>query len=278
MMPFSQLLPMTAVDEQAITAFYNGNPAVNNFGFSSAGSMDSGYGDVDPFDKLTFYDTTTDMNLFQKYNVTTADGVVPGSFDNLAFPPAVNQQQESRLSPYSNSPALVTSFQPSLAPLHVYMPFSSPSMSEDGRTGSGCGSRSSVSPSHDGMMFDNEPSHQRRPFWSESSPSLKRRATDALTDAQTVVKEEPIQKTTPSRGRPRKRIPHTAVERRYRENLNSHLEKLRAAVPNLTAAQRRKSSDGADPLKPSKCEVLMGAVEYIQRLEAENERLKQKKR
>ena len=74
----------------------------------------------------------------------------------------------------------------------------------------------------------------------------------------------------PNRGRgsKRQRIPHTAVERRYRENLNAHLEKLRQTVPSLAA---RKGSgggssgkgDGGEGVKPSKCEILHGAIEYI---------------
>jgi hypothetical protein len=76
--------------------------------------------------------------------------------------------------------------------------------------------------------------------------------------------------------RGRKRIPHTAVERRYRENLNLHLDNLRHAVPHVQAAQRRRASDVNDPMKPSKCEVLVGALEYIQRLENENKILNQK--
>jgi hypothetical protein len=96
--------------------------------------------------------------------------------------------------------------------------------------------------------------------------------------------------TMPStRGRKRQRIPHTAVERRYRENLNAHLERLRQTVPAL--ASRRASggiplmggghrasepstvpvvallSDGA---KPSKCEILNGAIEHIGAIEREN--------
>lgn len=104
--------------------------------------------------------------------------------------------------------------------------------------------------------------------------------------------------TAPNRGRKRQRIPHTAVERRYRENLNAHLERLRQTVPSL--ASRRTSgaiplmsnhhqpgsghrasepipvvallSDGA---KPSKCEILNGAIEHIGAVERENGALRE---
>ncbi|KAK5172646.1 uncharacterized protein LTR77_002766 [Saxophila tyrrhenica] len=66
------------------------------------------------------------------------------------------------------------------------------------------------------------------------------------------------------RGRKRQRIPHTAVERRYRENLNAHLEKLRQTVPTLAS---KKGPGGGkvegEGVKPSKCEILHAAIEYI---------------
>jgi hypothetical protein len=67
------------------------------------------------------------------------------------------------------------------------------------------------------------------------------------------------------RGRKRQRIPHTAVERRYRENLNAHLEKLRQTVPSLAARKGAGGSkvEGGEGVKPSKCEILHGAIEYI---------------
>ncbi|KAM0714035.1 hypothetical protein Q7P37_010999 [Cladosporium fusiforme] len=108
--------------------------------------------------------------------------------------------------------------------------------------------------------------------------------------------------TASNRGRKRQRIPHTAVERRYRENLNAHLERLRQTVPSLAS---RRSSSGvlslasnnapnnahsghrasepstapvatllADGAKPSKCEILNGAIEHIGAVERENAALR----
>lgn len=117
---------------------------------------------------------------------------------------------------------------------------------------------------------DRQPQRQTR----KRPGTLKRMATDTSIEGRPASVEHST--TKEGRGRNRKRIPHTAVERRYRENLNLHLEKLRCTVPNLQAAHRRRSSDVNDPMKPSKCEVLMGAVEYIKRLESEVARLKKK--
>jgi hypothetical protein len=75
------------------------------------------------------------------------------------------------------------------------------------------------------------------------------------------------------------RLPHNQVERKYREGLNSELERLRRAVPTLP-----HSEDGGimGQPKPSKAMVLSSAIDYIRSIEkerdalrAENETLKQ---
>ena len=77
------------------------------------------------------------------------------------------------------------------------------------------------------------------------------------------------------RGRKRQRIPHTAVERRYRENLNAHLDKLRQAVPTLASRNvPGKGADRGEGAKPSKCEILSGAIEHIGSIDRENVALK----
>lgn len=80
-----------------------------------------------------------------------------------------------------------------------------------------------------------------------------------------------------NRGRKRQRIPHTAVERRYRENLNAHLDKLRQTVPTLASRNGPGAGKGADRgegAKPSKCEILSGAIDHIGSLARENAALK----
>lgn len=86
-------------------------------------------------------------------------------------------------------------------------------------------------------------------------------------------------KSSSTRGaRKRQRIPHTAVERRYRENLNAHLERLRQTVPTLASRQTQGTSSTGQPTiiesaKPSKCEILNGAIEHIGTLNRENQTL-----
>lgn len=83
-----------------------------------------------------------------------------------------------------------------------------------------------------------------------------------------------ITKASKSRGNKRARIPHTAVERRYRENLNAHLDKLRQNVPALAAPSRHMSSASEGGVKPSKCEILNGAIDHISLLSRENAALR----
>lgn len=271
-MPYNQLFQMNATGEQSLPNYFAQNPPTHEFGVPSAGSLDSGYEEVDPFDKSRQYRNANNLD-FDSACAMNPNGTASIDFGVFGYEPPIVQRNSSDFGNYQD---LATSFQPILDPPNPYPQYHpSPSIdttSEDGRTAS----LSSESPRQGPIGLDVSPRLPQQPFWSSGAAALKRNGTDSSAEINRATEERVVPKTAPSRGRPRKRIPHTAVERRYRENLNAHLEKLRAAVPNLTAAQRRKSNEGADPMKPSKCEVLMGAVDYIKRLEAENERLKQK--
>lgn len=112
----------------------------------------------------------------------------------------------------------------------------------------------------------------RRSTNVSGTPSIKRSGSED-EDEEYVPGEE-----VKPRGRKRQRIPHTAVERRYRENLNAHLDKLRQTVPSL--ASKRPAGGALKPgeivgegVKPSKCEILNGAIEHIGALGKENSAL-----
>jgi len=62
-------------------------------------------------------------------------------------------------------------------------------------------------------------------------------------------------------------MPHTEVERKYREKLNAELERLRRAVPMLP--QSDATDTGA--VKPSKSMVLAVAIDYIKELERQRD-------
>lgn len=68
-----------------------------------------------------------------------------------------------------------------------------------------------------------------------------------------------------------KRQPHHEVERKYREGLNAGLERLRMSVPTLLHLD---SQSGDSLPRPSKATVLASAIDYIQQVEMECDRLR----
>lgn len=226
-------------------------------------SMDSGYAgdDADPFEnnglcsdfKMAFVQpVTATVPNFETYSFVTNEQQVNGpgqTFMPVDYTAPLthnfnSMKQEVTMAHSPNTPTLVTDDAISVK-------------SEDGFSDAA----SPKDTTHPRSQMPRRPDTIRR---TVTEPSIENRSGS-------------VQRTALKEGRRgRKRIPHTAVERRYRENLNSHLENLRRAVPHVQAAQRRRASDVNDPMKPSKCEVLLGALEYIQRLEKENEELKRR--
>lgn len=92
---------------------------------------------------------------------------------------------------------------------------------------------------------------------------------------------------TPQRPmRPHRRIPHTIIERRYRDNLNTQIETLRLTLPSLknaylcSSSSSSSSSAGATidvedaalpPRLPSKAMIIATAATYIKELESERD-------
>ncbi|WPG99437.1 topoisomerase 1-associated factor 1 [Acrodontium crateriforme] len=102
-------------------------------------------------------------------------------------------------------------------------------------------------------------------------PRQKRDSTSEKPPSKQSNKDLSKKSTSPTRTRRRPRIPHTDVERRYRENLNAHLDKLRTMVPgHRNSAVQGEGIIASDALKLSKCEVISAAVSHIGNLEREN--------
>lgn len=145
----------------------------------------------------------------------------------------------------------------------------------------------SPSSSHSGISPQVPAAHleAERPGYGRSltDPSQKRRATAPAAarakqtssdedDEDFIPAPEEAAKSGGGKGRKRQRIPHTAVERRYRENLNAHLDKLRQTVPSL--APRKGPGKEGEGVRPSKCEILSGAIDHIGAMDRENAALK----
>lgn len=86
--------------------------------------------------------------------------------------------------------------------------------------------------------------------------------------------------------RPHRRIPHTIIERRYRDNLNTQIETLRLTLPSLKNAYLCSSSSSSaggggatidvedaalPPRLPSKAMIIATAATYIKELESERD-------
>jgi hypothetical protein len=71
------------------------------------------------------------------------------------------------------------------------------------------------------------------------------------------------------------RVPHSLVERRYRNHLNDQIEALRLVVPLVRDdANVPNVEDSSVPLRPvSKAEVVSAATTYIESLESDKARL-----
>ena len=167
----------------------------------------------------------------------------PAPSSHLQLPDKVRQRLGPMHSPHSSHA--------SLSPVPAPLPM--PSDLRGGMTG-----------------LPTPPERHRSSTTSSASSFIKGRAISE--DADYFPAED-----ASKRGRKRQRIPHTAVERRYRENLNAHLEKLRQTVPTLASrnvAGAGKGADRAEGAKPSKCEILSGAIDYIGTTERENTSLK----
>jgi hypothetical protein len=97
-----------------------------------------------------------------------------------------------------------------------------------------------------------------------AEPSPKRRMK-----TQGRPKQDPIATHVPgapNESQPTTRIPHNTVERKYREGLNTELERLRRAVPTLLQSHE---GSGIGQSKPSKSMVIAAAINHIEMIENE---------
>ncbi|EUC50096.1 hypothetical protein COCMIDRAFT_1277 [Bipolaris oryzae ATCC 44560] len=144
-----------------------------------------------------------------------------------------------------------------------------------------------ISPEYTASAFPSVPSPLPTPSNHGSPASL----SPVVATNPTPSPQDPISKPLPrKRGRPRihrpasepsatgstspakhartQCMPHTEVERKYREKLNAELERLRKAVPLLPQSDASSESGG---VKPSKSMVLAVAIDYIKELERQRD-------
>lgn len=132
------------------------------------------------------------------------------------------------------------------------------------------------------------PSGSSTPASPTLSPRTSKQARlSSLSSHQTVFKHTHLEPPKRKRGRPRlpapteapihhstsrisrsQCVPHTEVERKYREKLNTELDRLRRAVPCLLQNDAANSVGAA---KISKSVVLAVAIDYIKELERQRD-------
>ncbi|KAI5258701.1 hypothetical protein E4T42_00497 [Aureobasidium subglaciale] len=263
--PYQALFQPVDETQNMQSLFVEPQPQPQYYGFPlpTGSSLDSGYAgeDINPFEDNVF-GPDIKMGFGQQLNSTTPNFGTYGYIanDQLASGPDLNYLPVAFNAPFThNYSSLKQSSNVSQSPPALVADDSISVKSEDA-------SSDAASPEATTFPVDRQ---------SRKCPgTLKRAATDTSLENQPAsIQRQPAKE---GRGRTRKRIPHTAVERRYRENLNTQLENLRCALPKLQAAHRRRPSDPNDPMKPSKCEILIGAVEHIKRLEEQVKELKKK--
>lgn len=107
----------------------------------------------------------------------------------------------------------------------------------------------------------------------DPSTKLARKRGRPRLDRTRELPSPPSSSATSSRTHRPPRLPHNQVERKYREGLNSELEKLREAVPTLRRSAQDGALAGTAQPKPSKAMVLSSAIEYIHQVESERDAL-----
>jgi hypothetical protein len=177
----------------------------------------------------------------------TFSSISPGQFEQYPFGITTNprpiQPNEPCFSPTS------TTSQPSSLGGDAPHPLISPSLSPHMLKRESPSSPTSAS----------ESSTPKRPTRKRGRPKMDRSSTDTHVVASSSTQYQRA-----------KRLPHNQVERKYREGLNSELERLRRSVPML------RQSDEAGAIgqpKPSKAMILSSAIEYIQSIEKERDAL-----
>lgn len=119
------------------------------------------------------------------------------------------------------------------------------------------------------------------------SMETRQRSSKRLSDSSR--REEPTPPPPPNAlsttsseksDKPKRRVPHSQVEKKYRENVNAQLEALRRAVPSSrndsTSSGTYDIEDlGASSRQPSKAIILSNATAYIKQLEKDMERIQE---
>ncbi|OQO12220.1 hypothetical protein B0A48_02861 [Cryoendolithus antarcticus] len=119
----------------------------------------------------------------------------------------------------------------------------------------------------------NLPGAEPRPV--VESPPISAGSSTTANDGRSKSRRPPLKRTSREPSTKPSRVPHSVVERRYRNNLRSQLDTLTSKVPVLKDNYpcALDIEDSSRSVKgPSKAVVISAAVKHIERLEADNVR------
>ncbi|KAK7177655.1 hypothetical protein DPSP01_014563 [Paraphaeosphaeria sporulosa] len=230
---------------------------------------------ADPFTRL---DTSlTDFDAYFGQPITSADATNSVDSTSSVAPTTGTQPKSASNSPFVQSP---------LRQLDVFsygFPFDANPISSTSDFNISPLSDDSPTPSLGGDVPQNALALASTPLSPRSQ--LRRQSTNSIFKSDNCSESSNPPKR--KRGRPRldrsssslcslstkthrsQRLPHTQVERKYREGLNACLERLRKTVPTLCQADNQRALP--DHPKLSKAAILEGAVEYIKEIKKERD-------
>lgn len=144
------------------------------------------------------------------------------------------------------------------------------------KAGVACATGAVNTNAHTSPQSMQSPDNHLSPLYPQTPMSTGSQAVTTSSDSedsQTGKIAQIERSANPTRPtRPHRRIPHTIIERRYRDNLNTQIETLRLSLPSLKNAYVT-SPDVEDsalpPRLPSKAMIIATAATYIKELEAE---------
>ncbi|KAJ9630751.1 hypothetical protein H2203_001275 [Taxawa tesnikishii (nom. ined.)] len=101
-----------------------------------------------------------------------------------------------------------------------------------------------------------------------------------MSDANGLQTSKPTDSSssTSTAAKPSRRLPHTVVEKRYRENFNKQIETLRSTIPPAASCLSTEIEDLGGPSSSSsrsttKAAVIAGAIEYMKHLRSRHEQI-----
>lgn len=184
-----------------------------------------------------------------------------------------NQYAQALYQPDFMQPGYIQgySLDPAFIPSTEAVPFSP--ITQSSRTSSLCGDPQEqlYSPSLSPQTIKRESPFPPAPPEEQTTPKRpqRKRGRPRLDELET---ETHASSSSSGKFQRTRRLPHNQVERKYREGLNSELERLRKAVPSLAHGEEGAAMGQA---KPSKAVILCSAIEYIKKIENERDALKE---